>query len=59
MAEMECVCGELLKSDEPGGLYKLWEEHKRRDDHRPTPAQWATAYEIDQKNREKTRQANK
>jgi hypothetical protein len=58
--EMVCVCGETLrgKLDEngstvKGSLAEEYEQHLRREDHRISPAQWATAYEKIAEGRER------
>ena len=53
--EMKCLCGEILRSEEEGGLAKQYQEHMKREDHKASPAQWATAHERIEANKEKAK----
>jgi len=51
MAEVECVCGEILT----GTKDEVWEQFRYHNDvlHRPTASQWANAAHLIQVAREK------
>ena len=63
--EMTCVCGEVLKGKKSslgdylvGSVAEEYAEHMKREDHKASPSQWATAHEkiAEQKERAKSRQ---
>lgn len=56
MDSMTCLCGEVLSGVRgEGGLAKQYQEHMKREDHKASPAQWATAHERIEANKEKAK----
>ena len=53
MDEMECVCGEILKSEVPGEVAAQYAEHMNREDHKASPAQWTEAQKRIEAGRER------
>ena len=73
MDEMECICGETLrveqfdkpvpwdpkKSKQTGNLMKLYQEHLRRPDHKPTQGAWLEAANRIDKAKESAKEKSK
>jgi len=60
MDEMTCVCGEVLRGEKgKGELARQYQEHMLREDHKSSPAQWATAYEKIQAGKERAKAKEK
>jgi hypothetical protein len=60
MSSVVCTCGETLTApkagkNEPSELERKYRKHLARPDHQNSPAQWAEAYDRNEKARERAK----
>ena len=55
--QMECVCGEVLKSEVRDGLWGEYQKHLLRADHKCSPNQWTEAAIRIEKAKERAKKA--